>query len=467
MISSSIDSYKASRYNVLIPLKGGATLAYSSAGNTLAVWDEYEKKIYKAVSNHAGDGEALGVAGNKRYLDSVLENLLKGSFIIEADRDEKKKIDEVVRMLRFREGHMGFTIAPTLDCNFACDYCYQGEHAAGAMPESVAKKIIDFIKRRSEGLESLSVAWYGGEPLLRLDVIDALSQKLIALCGERKILYGASIVTNGYLLTNDAAQVLVNNKISSVQVTLDGDRDVHDRRRVLRSGGPTFDVIMKNLRDAAQNDKLRIAIRVNIDRRNRDSIEALIDSLCAAGLGERANFTVYFAPVDICSLECLKVADEVMPLEEYAALEADLLKMAFTRKLAIPSMPFRMFSLCGAVRPNSFVILPNGDVHKCWNTVSDSSQRLCGIDEIENVSESRLQNDWIRHNLFSTSECEDCDTLVNCAGGCANVSMMGVANPCRSLRYNMKKQLALFALSKKAIKADDIIDPIVAEFLGR
>jgi uncharacterized protein len=241
-------------------------------------------------------------------------------------------------------------------------------------------------------------------------------------------------------------------------LTLDGDGPVHDARRTLLGGGPTFDRIIKNIAGVlSSNEELYISVRVNIDRRNCDSIEALMDRMCAEGLDGRENLGMYFAPVDICSSECLKVADDIMPMREYAALEARLTELAASRGLYRPSMPHRAFGICAAVRPNGFVILPNGEVHKCWNTVSDPSQSLCGIDEIDGVWDSPLQKEWLDYDPLHSPECGGCKFLANCAGGCANKARTGYSDPCVSLKYNMREMLTLYAVSKGEIKPEDVL----------
>ncbi|MCM1236362.1 MAG: hypothetical protein NC124_11505 [Clostridium sp.] len=55
------------------------------------------------------------------------------------------------------------------------------------------------------------------------------------------------MVTNGYFLTKDVAQKLAKLKVSSLQVTIDGPKHVHDKRRVLAGGEGTFDKIIQKL----------------------------------------------------------------------------------------------------------------------------------------------------------------------------------------------------------------------------
>jgi uncharacterized protein len=116
-----------------------------------------------------------------------------------------------------------------------------------------------------------------------------------------------------------------------------------------------------------------------------------------------------------------------------------------------------MFSLCAAVKPNGFVILPNGDVHKCWNTVSYPDERVCGINDIDSANSAETQKRWLEQELFSLPECEACEMLVNCAGGCAEAARIGLVNPCRSLKHNILDRLVLLAVAKRAIKEEDVV----------
>ncbi len=62
-----------------------------------------------------------------------------------------------------------------------------------------------------------------------------------------------------------------------MKVTLDGDRDTHNRMRPLRGGQGTFDKILNNIRQVA--DRCRISIGGNFDESSVDSYPALLDFL--------------------------------------------------------------------------------------------------------------------------------------------------------------------------------------------
>ena len=454
----NISMYKSSLYNTLIPLTEERILAYNGLTSSLAVWDEAEREIYGGVSDGGADnGRALAIAGNDRYLSSVLENLEQGRFVIDENFDERKLVNQIVNLNRYDQSWATLTIAPTLACNFGCDYCYQNDSdRMGRMSDETRRRAVEFVKKRAEGKRGLTVAWYGGEPLLASDLVLSMSKELADYCEAHHTSYNSIIATNGFFLTGETAERLAAAKVVSAQVTLDGDRAGHDQRRILKDGGATFDRILANAVEAVEVRGFSISIRVNIDKRNKNDVEGLLIRLRDAGLSGRENFQVYFAPVDICSQECLRGADEVMKIDEYAAIEAGLIEKAIGMKLACAALPVRLFSLCAAVKPDGFVVLPNGDLHKCWNTVSYPAMRICGLDDAASIENAQLYKEWTSGSLFASAQCDKCGVLPNCTGGCAHKARMGLTGSCISLKHNIKERLALYAISKGAITWDDL-----------
>lgn len=174
---------------------------------------------------------------------------------------------------------LGLTIAPTSDCNFRCIYCYEkGAIAPKTMSLETETAIFDFIQLLSSKISSLSISWYGGEPLMRFDIIERLSKKIIKLCDENNIVYHASIVTNGYLLNEEISKKLKEYRIYHVQITIDGPKEIHDKRRIMANGKGTFDTIINNLilyKEYLPN----ISLRINVDKSNFDKIEDLYELL--------------------------------------------------------------------------------------------------------------------------------------------------------------------------------------------
>ena len=77
------------------------------------------------------------------------------------------------------------TVLTTLQCNFACDYCIQGDHGdynkhAAKMSLETAARTAEWAEQRLDaiGPESFVLTFFGGEPLLNLPVLFYLAERL-------------------------------------------------------------------------------------------------------------------------------------------------------------------------------------------------------------------------------------------------------------------------------------------------
>ncbi|MBO9999202.1 MAG: TIGR04463 family radical SAM/SPASM RiPP maturase [Cyanobacteria bacterium SID2] len=451
---------KSSRYNIFVPLREGRLLAYNGFSGALSVWNQHEQEKYRDLAEGA----------NVDLADPVLCNLAYGGYLVQDEIDEVSLLEEYYTAHRFNPRTMILTLAPTLSCNFGCDYCFQGQDKPSAtMSPDVQDAIVDFVNRSRFGIDRLHVAWYGGEPLLQPKVIESLSDRLIEICDRRRIQYDATIVTNGYRLDREMAQSLSQRRVRTVQVTLDGDAKDHDLRRLLRTGKPTFERITANLKENVDRVPLVFSIRVNIDRRNHLEIRQLIDRLADMGLNHRKNLQMYFAPVEAMTEGCHNVAGDCMTKRQYGSLEADLYRYGFEKGLAPLPYPPRFHGVCGAVRPNAFVITPTGDIHKCWDTVTFPEHKVGTIFDMKETSANEKTQAWLDWSPFVNETCRNCKLLPNCSGACAykfvhSQNTVGEAAilPCPSWKYNIKERLLLRALKMGAITEADY-DPQVVQ----
>jgi uncharacterized protein len=444
-------AYAESRYNIVVPLKRGRRLVYNSLSAATAIWEPEDYAGLQALTDGTTDS------------NPALDGLLRGGFLVAAETDELQMIRSQYEAQRFDPTQLTLTIAPTLACNFGCDYCFQGcDKPSGAMSPDVQDAVLALVERISRTVKRVSIAWYGGEPLLALAVIESLSERLRALTAERHLGYECMIVTNGYRLTADVAERLYRQRILTAQVTLDGDVDSHDQRRTLLGGQGTFDRIARNLRAVVDSTPLKISCRVNIDARNAASIRQLLDRLADMGFNRRRNFSVYFAPVEAITEKCHAVSDLCMSKSDYGALEAELVRYAFDRELTGLPYPPRFRGICGAMRPKAYVVSPNGDLHKCWDTITMPEHRVGTVFDVDALKTDERHLSWLRWTPFDNASCRDCKLLPNCAGSCAHKFLNpdqtrgeSASLPCPSWKYNIKERLVMMAEEKGALTADE------------
>jgi len=431
-----------------VPLAGHRALAHNTLSGATALLAQDELAILQNTS------EAI------RAPLSRFKDLLDAGFLIYDEVDELNALRREFERQRLDANGMILSIAPTLNCNFGCDYCYQGANKpVTKMSDAVQDAIVRLVEDHAPKLKRLHVAWYGGEPLLAQGIVESLSDRLIETCKERSIAYGAMIVTNGYRLSAAVADALNSRHVAMAQVTLDGPAEYHDCRRATLGGKGTFDKIIKNLQEVVNNSALRIDVRINIDSRNAADIEGLLRFLAENGFSRRKTFGVYFAPVEAITEGCHGVSNSCMGKSDYAELETSLHRRAYELGLAPLPYPRRFRGLCSAIRPRGFVIAPTGDVHKCWDTISMPKLRVGSVFDRKSLETDARVAEWLSWTPFENAACRGCKLLPSCTGSCAHKFVnpgqtLGEAGslPCPSWKYQIKERLLMFAVNKGMVR---------------
>ena len=164
-------------------------------------------------------------------------------------RFTRSKIEEVLRH------HVsGISLNITTRCNLACSYCiYGGSYGRyrklddATMSWETAKNALDFLIRNSDRSDRIRLDFFGGEPLLAFKLIERCVGYLKAGVSSRGTQVLASIASNGTVLTDDILRFLRAEKVY-LQFSLDGGRDVHDRKRPYKSSGAgSYRRIIRNL----------------------------------------------------------------------------------------------------------------------------------------------------------------------------------------------------------------------------
>jgi uncharacterized protein len=315
-------------------------------------------------------------------------------------------------------------ILPTEKCNFRCTYCYE-DFKLGRMSESVQRSIELFLARRIPEIDMLSLAWFGGEPLVAKDVVLRIARYAKSLCDEHGVTLDGSMTTNGYLIDDRILDVLFASDHRFFQITLDGWRESHDAVRKRVDGKGTFDRIWESLHClSARHEYFEVAIRVHVRRENIASSEELMRSL-KASFGGDSRFRVDFQHLRDLGGEGGKTINDPISISELGKISARLRRIlvgnlpdeptSCTQDSAIPKgngidVSFRGESfgsrvsdqedvpyICYAARPNSLLIRADGRIGKCTVALSSDSNdvgRLLDDGTIE-INNQRLRR-WIR-----------------------------------------------------------------------
>src|SRR5204862_1840807 len=250
------------------------------------------------LDRYAGGGQREAVSDGERETLALLE---ENGFLVPNREADRRALDQYFASVKSDTAELSVTLLTTLQCNFACDYCFQGDHGdynkfAEKMTLETARKVADWIERELDRVhhETFQLTFFGGEPLLNLPVMYYLAEELWGRTQRRGVPMSISIITNGLLLTPEVVDRLLPYGLKGVKITLDGDRETHNRMRPLRGGQGTFDRLIDNIRSVA--GRTSIAIGGNFDEISADSFSGLTDFLSRQDFADKL-VNVNFKPI--------------------------------------------------------------------------------------------------------------------------------------------------------------------------
>jgi uncharacterized protein len=435
---------KLSRFNHFQPWRDGYHIAYNAMSGAVALMTDENFEVYHRIAEKLASGTEPDFTDQEKELFKQLEY---GHFLRKDTVDEIESLKFRHNMDRYDRTVLGLVLAPTLACNMACEYCYEANKKGRLSPQMI-EKIVEFVEKRAPGIAGLETSWYGGEPLLAMDIIEDLTSTFMDLSEEYKFEYGASMISNGYLLSPKTTDRLVEQKIRSIQITLDGPGRIHNVKRPRKNGKPSFETIIKNIQYAV--DKIAVGIRVNVDQSFTPGIiKELLQELIDAGVHEKVG--LYFGQLEASTTVCSNISESCYETADFSKIEIEYYRLLLENNFRIDRLPSPMSTFCMAQVINSFLIDPDGDIYKCFNHVGEKEKKMGNIaNEIDYRDPNFLH--LFRFLPFEDETCNSCDFLPICMGGCpsrrSDRNMKG-EQLCDSWRHNLEPMLEIIAMSRQ------------------
>src|SRR3989442_14290798 len=379
----------------------------------------------------------------------ALDSLAQNGFLVTSRDSERRSLDEYFRSVREDREELRVTVLTTLQCNFAWDYCIQGDHGdhnlfAGKMSLDTAEHVAAWIEGKlgEIRLAKFVLPFFGGEPLLNLPVTYFLSERCHELAGARGVKLVVNIITNGLLLTPEVVDRLLPYGLNGVKVTLDGDRDTHNRMRPLRGRQGTFDRIVENVRRVA--DKVRITIGGNFDDTSVESFPALLDFLKEQEFADKLA-KVNFKPIIKTTPATPTPPNGFIPLTAVGANGKPLVgscmttagagtsvgspcdtchfvdeKMTFlreeTRKRGFPTVDGIHMGPCEIHRKHAYTVGTEGDLFACPGFAGEASESVGHVNGGQDAWQAAAARRF--DALSPYKNCGDCSLIPVFSGGC-------------------------------------------------
>ena len=403
---------KSSKYNVFFEDKDKVVCVNFLSKAIARVDKEKYGKIKEIIEkpNKNWEGE----------YEKLKKDLLLGGYLVDKRFDEIQHIKMLNFMERFDSSSITFTIMPTMECNFDCVYCYEAK-TGPSMDESKTKEIARYISRIASQKKSVHVSWFGGEPLLKFDTIKFVNEYVKDACEESKTNFSSSMSTNGYLLDDEKAKQFDELKITSVQITLDGLPEYHNKYRYLKGGGPTFEKIYSNMKNLLKVTKdVSVNLRVNVGPDNYGSVNELLNMFDDF---PKERMLIYFRWIfgsDNAKDFYARVQkfQGKQPYRKLSKFYIEAVNKGFN--VLVPILGKNVY--CEYDKISSILVGPKGELHRC--TVMNNSP-IGKLTEEGPKYDSIEYEKWHKPTAFEDEDCMECKLLPLCGGGCRLSRMNG------------------------------------------
>lgn len=435
-VVSASQHWVPSRYNIRATAEDGRLVLWNTLSGKMTVFKPEDREVVL---------ELLQKKGFEAPKENVVEYLVERGYLVRRGVDEFRQFQKLFGQQHYRTDVLELILMASEDCNFRCTYCYE-DFTRGTMIPEVREGIKSLVRKRIKKLNRLNVSWFGGEPLYGWEAVEDLAPFFVEVADENELPFGASMTTNGYLLTPEIADKLLAWRIQHFQITLDGLPEHHNHSRVGRDGSPTFERVFNNLKSLARREEnFQVVLRVNFDQANAGGLSRFVDmlscefkddprytlSLKAVGKWGGAND----AQLDVCG------GDDIARIKREIGAQAQRqgLHLGSLRDTA------RMGSqVCYAARPYNFLIGATGKVMKCTVVLDKEDHNVVG--RITPEGDLKLDDDrmalWTEPAFQQDGQCQKCVVLPNCQGiSCPLVRIENGTQPCISARSNPKGEL--------------------------
>lgn len=420
-----IVSYFISKFIIAQDMNDDEVLLYSTLSTSIIV---LEKKIYIDIFNNKEFD---------KYADEC-QQLSDMGFLYTGDinKQHNELCDIRKSIVEAEHGITAITIAPTMECNARCYYCFEHGAKQGRMTIETADAVSEFlIKNCTE--KKLYIAWFGGEPLMASEIISYISSKLYAAGIDIE----STVTTNGILIDESFVELFREWKVTRVQITIDGLGEEYNRiKNYSTTIDNPFEKILENIR-LLINNNFTVHLRANYLSTNYDNVNKTMDYLHDE-FGDYEKLYIYGVPLDLPQKKgysefdeqegeiFLKVLDDSLKKGyENDELNFAALKVSEEYNKALGELMLAPFpASCYMVNKDRYVIDDQGLLYKCQKHLGKSDFN-CG-NVFDGVDKNKIYEYYVTEQL-NDENCHNCRMLPICQGGCkANRLLYGSKFAC-------------------------------------
>ena len=378
--------FKHSQYNIA-KNKGRTYILYNTLFNSMITLSNTEYEQYEKISFFELD---------------IVEILVNNGFLIPANIDEFARYCYYKDVLINENGDSNhYTLALTSKCNARCFYCYEEGIPKHDMSIETADRFTEILLNSNKNID---ISWFGGEPLLRTDIISHITDKL----NKNNKSFASNIITNGSLLSKEIIQNRFPKwNIQWIQITIDGMREEYlKRKRYYSNKESIFDTILENI-DLLVQQNIDVSIRLNIDKNN---IEESIKVANYFNEKYPKNQHIYVYPAFLYSSD-----DCIFEECDRTSCSSNIYSLSNPNFNTLTYYP--KVNSCFINQQGAFVIDTDGSILACDGDVGKQKTKFSDVFAIDNFDDLEKPSSVIPK---VREMCSSCVYYPKCGGGCAN-----------------------------------------------
>ncbi|MBI4778602.1 radical SAM protein [Candidatus Desantisbacteria bacterium] len=309
----------------------------------------------------------------------------------------------------------------TDNCTLRCRYCtvqYNLEDAPiKVMDEATIKKSIQLFKKLSPSGKKASITFFGGEPTLNPDGLQAALIEISRVFAQDEI--QVFMVSNGTVITERIADMLVKYQVFPI-ISIDGWQEIHDRMRVHGNGNGSYQDAIAGY-NRLKDKGLNVGISTLVGKHNCEHLPEIVSffihELSAFNLGMSLPH-VQPEAADI-SIELL--TPKLIGSWEIARDNNFYIMQIGKRLKALAQQKPILRSCPGSSGWSMIRILPNGTITLCENMGLRNKAVLGNVNQHltpENIINHTETIDWNKRHPYNINSCMSCPAISICGGGC-------------------------------------------------
>jgi uncharacterized protein len=311
----------------------------------------------------------------------------------------------------------------TDNCNLRCSYCWQKNKTTHDMSQGTAFAAIDLLLGGSDPQPELTVLFFGGEPMLRFDLIE----QVVTYADEQALLRSKKIswtmTTNGTLLTEDKARRLAERRVKYL-LSLDGGAGQNDLARRHPDGRGTFEELAAKLPGLKRYQPWQ-GVKMTVIPQCAADLAASVEYLWRLGINQFVLGHAHGTRWDDWHLAAYERAMlDLVELYLRKRREKAAFRMTFFEEDEPGKTVSRDWWGCGAGR-GRLCADSYGDLYGCSKLATITGRRK-GLLPLGTVAQGVTERENLRRlvdgSIGCRPKCCACELRADCTGGCPAIN---------------------------------------------